>query len=71
MDKVATLVDDYVRRRVRFSPPICLASRRPIRHRFLLPEALEGVLEFCRESTVFFDVKPGYLGAYLNDGLTR
>ncbi|CAN0254180.1 unnamed protein product, partial [Pylaiella littoralis] len=37
---------------------------------FLLPEALEGVLNFCREATVFFDVKLGYLGAYFNDGLT-
>ncbi|CAM9597552.1 unnamed protein product, partial [Hapterophycus canaliculatus] len=37
---------------------------------FLSPEALEGVLDYCREATVFFDVKLGYLGAYLNDGLT-
>ncbi|CBJ25538.1 conserved unknown protein [Ectocarpus siliculosus] len=37
---------------------------------FLLPEALQGVLDFCREATVFFDIKPGYLGAYFNDGLT-
>eukprot|EP00752_Nemacystus_decipiens_P002896 g2694.t2 len=37
---------------------------------FLSPEALEGVLEFCREATVFFDIKPGYLGAYFNEGLT-
>lgn len=40
-------------------------------HSFLTPEALEGVLEYCREATVFFDVKPGYLGAYVSDGLTR
>ncbi|CAN0232315.1 unnamed protein product, partial [Scytosiphon promiscuus] len=38
---------------------------------FLSPEALEGVLDYCREATVFFDVKLGYLGAYVNDGLTR
>ncbi|CAN0528265.1 unnamed protein product, partial [Scytosiphon promiscuus] len=39
--------------------------------RFLSQDALEGVLEYCREATVFFDVKVGYLGAYLNDGLSR
>lgn len=41
------------------------------KHRFLSPEALEGVLEYCREATVFFDIKIGHLGAYLNDGFTR
>ena len=39
--------------------------------RLLSQDALEGVLEYCREATVFFDVKIGYLGAYLNDGLSR
>lgn len=38
---------------------------------FLTPDALEGIYEFCLEATVFFDVKVGYLGAYLNEGLTR
>ncbi|CAM9710775.1 unnamed protein product, partial [Discosporangium mesarthrocarpum] len=37
---------------------------------FLTSEALEGVLDFCREATVFFDVRAGYLGAYMNEGLT-
>lgn len=43
----------------------------PSRNSFLSPEALDGVLQFCREATVFFDVKIGYLGAYFNDGLSR
>lgn len=40
-------------------------------YRFLTSEALEGVLQYCREATVFFDVKIGYVGAYLNDGFSR
>ncbi|RWA83577.1 MAG: tetratricopeptide repeat protein [Mesorhizobium sp.] len=37
---------------------------------FLSPEALETLVRFCREATVWFDCKRrgGYLGAYLHDG---
>jgi hypothetical protein len=37
---------------------------------FLSPAAMEGLLSFCRDSTLFYDVKPGYLGAYLNEGFS-
>lgn len=61
-------------------PNWCVAANLPLvfnhfawifNGRFLMPEALEGILEYCREATVFYDVKPGYLGAYVNEGLTR
>jgi hypothetical protein len=34
----------------------------------LTPAGLAGVRRFCRESCVWNDLKPGYLGAYLYDG---
>ena len=37
---------------------------------FLVPEALQGLIDFCNEATVFYDVREGYLGAYLNEGLS-
>ena len=30
--------------------------------------ALRGVRDFCLEATVFFDTKPGYVGAYMREG---
>jgi len=35
---------------------------------FLRPEALEALLLFCEEATVFQSVKGGYLGSYMNEG---
>ena len=35
---------------------------------FLSPWAVEAVYRFCLEATLYFDYKPGYLGAYLDDG---
>ena len=35
---------------------------------FLSPWAVEAVYRFCLEATLYFDYKPGYLGAYLEDG---
>jgi hypothetical protein len=32
------------------------------------PEALEALRRFCRESTIWNDIKVGYLGAYFFDG---
>jgi hypothetical protein len=37
---------------------------------FLAPAALAQLRSFCLEATVFFDVKPGYLGAYVNEGFS-
>jgi hypothetical protein len=34
----------------------------------LTPEALQAVRRFCRESTIWNNIKPGYLGAYFFDG---
>jgi Flp pilus assembly protein TadD len=34
----------------------------------LTPQALESVRLFCRESTIWNNIKPGYLGAYFYDG---
>lgn len=34
----------------------------------LTPEALAAVRRFCRESTIWNNIKPGYLGAYFFDG---
>eukprot|EP00940_MAST-03C_sp_MAST-3C-sp2_P002823 g2823.t1 len=34
----------------------------------LSPNTLRELLTFCEEATIFFDVKPGYLGAYMNEG---
>jgi tetratricopeptide (TPR) repeat protein len=34
----------------------------------LTPHALGAVRRFCRESTIWNDIKPGYLGAYFQDG---
>ena len=34
----------------------------------LTPEALAAVRRFCRESTIWNNIKPGYLGAYFYDG---
>jgi hypothetical protein len=34
----------------------------------LTPEALQAVRRFCRESTIWNNIKPGYLGAYFYDG---
>ena len=33
-----------------------------------VPEALEDLLSFCREATVWFDMRRRYLGAYLSEG---
>ena len=38
---------------------------------FLSPPALESLFSFCLESTLYFDVKPGYLGAYVNEGFSN
>eukprot|EP00936_MAST-01D_sp_MAST-1D-sp1_P002522 g2522.t1 len=38
---------------------------------FLSPSALEHLFSFCLESTLYFDVKPGYLGAYVNEGFSN
>lgn len=35
---------------------------------FLTPQALGAVRRFCRQSTVWNDIREGYLGAYLHDG---
>ncbi|MFP6774130.1 MAG: tetratricopeptide repeat protein [Alphaproteobacteria bacterium] len=37
---------------------------------FLRPEALAGLYRFCRESTIWFDVRHprGYIGAYIEEG---
>ena len=37
----------------------------------LSPEALHALLDFCLESTIYFDVKRGYLGAYYFDGFNH
>jgi glycosyltransferase involved in cell wall biosynthesis len=37
---------------------------------FLSPKALNDMLFFLQSSTIWFDVKNGYLGAYFNDGLS-
>ena len=34
----------------------------------LTPEALSAMRRFCRESTIWNNIKPGYLGAYAYDG---
>jgi tetratricopeptide (TPR) repeat protein len=34
----------------------------------LTPQALQAVRRFCRESTIWNNIKPGYLGAYFFDG---
>jgi hypothetical protein len=34
----------------------------------LTPQALAAVRQFCRESTIWNNIKPGYLGAYFFDG---
>ena len=34
----------------------------------LTDDALESLLNFCLESTVWFDMKPGYVGTYFQDG---
>jgi hypothetical protein len=34
----------------------------------LTPEALAAMRRFCRESTIWNNIKPGYLGAYFYDG---
>ena len=34
----------------------------------LTPQALEAMRRFCRESTIWNNIKPGYLGAYFFDG---
>ena len=36
---------------------------------FLTPEALQGLIDFCNEGTIYFDTREGYLGAYLDEGL--
>lgn len=36
---------------------------------FFSPDALRLLTDFVREATIFFDVRPGYLGAYLHQGL--
>ena len=36
---------------------------------FLTPAALAALIDFCNEATIFFDIKPGYLGAYYHRGL--
>ena len=36
---------------------------------FLSPEALKVLTEFLHEATIFYDVRPGYLGAYVHQGL--
>jgi hypothetical protein len=35
---------------------------------FLSPWAVESVYRFCLEATLYFEYKPGYLGAYMEDG---
>ena len=35
---------------------------------FLTPDALERLWRFCLDATVWYQVKRGYLGAYLVDG---
>jgi hypothetical protein len=35
---------------------------------FLSPWAVEAAYRFCLEATLYFEYKPGYLGAYLEDG---
>ena len=37
---------------------------------FLSPEALDELYHFCMDASIWFDVKPGYLGAYFDDGFT-
>jgi glycosyltransferase involved in cell wall biosynthesis len=37
---------------------------------FLSPQALKNMLHFLQASTIWFDVKNGYLGAYFNAGLS-
>jgi hypothetical protein len=34
----------------------------------LAPQALEALRRYCMESTLWNDIKPGYLGAYLHEG---
>jgi tetratricopeptide (TPR) repeat protein len=36
--------------------------------KLLTPQALEAMRRFCRESTIWNNIKPGYLGAYFFDG---
>jgi hypothetical protein len=36
---------------------------------FFSPEALRVLTDFVHEATIFYDVRPGYLGAYLQQGL--
>jgi len=36
--------------------------------RLLTPQALDALRRFCRESTIWNNIKPGYLGAYFFDG---
>eukprot|EP00939_MAST-03C_sp_MAST-3C-sp1_P002928 g2928.t1 len=37
----------------------------------LSPTTLARLLAFCEEATIFYDVKPGYLGAYMNEGFAH
>ena len=37
----------------------------------LSPDALRALLDFCLESTIYFDVKSGYLGSYYFDGFNH
>ena len=32
---------------------------------------LSRLIEFCEESTIWYDIKPSYLGAYMNDGFSH
>ena len=36
---------------------------------FLTPDALQGLIDFCNEGTIYFVTREGYLGAYLDEGL--
>lgn len=36
---------------------------------FLHPDALQALVDFCNEATIFYDVRIGYLGAYMREGL--
>lgn len=37
----------------------------------LSPSVLSELRTFCEEATIFYDVKPGYLGAYMNEGFSH
>ncbi|MEO0575575.1 MAG: tetratricopeptide repeat protein [Pseudomonadota bacterium] len=37
----------------------------------LTPDALQALLEFCRESTMWFDLRKNYLGAYFTEGFAN